>query len=236
MQDQNATATETATATATAPGYATPLRFALPSRIGAIAADDAHRYAMNSVLVHRPFRSPAAYATATNGRALAIVRVDPEAHNLHENHTYQIPAPACDIRAKAKGPMPTIVATGETVTSEGKALGPSDQSLPFPPVAGLWKMPETSARFARVALNPELLEKLHRAMKPHRDSTGSVVELAFEIDDAGNAKGRAILVRGYAESVGMVMPCALNDEKTDARTAAATIVGKARRIMAGETP
>jgi hypothetical protein len=232
MQDQNATATETATA----PGYATPLRFSLPSRIGAIAADDAHRFAMNSVMVHRPNRSTAAYATATDGRALAIVRIEPEAHNLQEGYKYQIPAPACDIRAKARGPMPTIVAGEAGITSEGKAFDKSDQSLPFPPVAGLWKMPETSARFARVAFNPELLEQLHKAIKPHRDSTGSAVEIAFEIDDAGNAKGRAILVRGYSESVGMIMPCALADEKTDARTAAAAIVGKARRIMAGETP
>jgi hypothetical protein len=212
------------------------MRFSLPSRIGAIAADDAHRYAMNSVLVHRPYTSPAAYATATDGRALAIVRVDPEAHNLQEGYKFQIPAPACDIRAKAKGPMPAIVAGESGITCEGKAFDKSDQSLPFPPVAGLWKMPETSARFARVAFNPELLAELHKAIKPHRDSTKSIVELAFEIDDAGNAKGRAILVRGYAKSVGMVIPCALNDEKTDARTAAIEIVGKAKRILAGETP
>jgi hypothetical protein len=223
------------TFTAPVTTIATVTRVALPSRIGTVCASDAHRYAMNSVLVHRPAGASAAYAVATDGRALAVARIDPASHSLACGESLQLPAKACQIRAKAKGPLPEIVANKESVTSEGKIFQASDQSLRFPPVDQIWKAPATSSRVARVSFNPELLLKLADAMAEHRADT-KAVEIAFEVDDVGNARGRAIIVQtlnGAAaphSSAGLLMPCSLSSD-APANATACEIVARAKRIL-----
>jgi hypothetical protein len=234
------TATDTETAIETAPAPVPTTRIALPSRIGHVCADDAHRYAMNNVLVRRPAQSDAAFAAATDGRALAIARVGLESCSLGPDESIQLPSKACQIRAKAKGPLPALVASRHVVTCSevGKVFESPDQSLPFPPIADIWKAPAAGARVARVALNPELLATLAIALSEHR-SDGAAVELAFEIDDDGNARGRAIVVQALdgcvptQSTAGLLMPCALPNPKADAARSMGDTVARAKRILAG---
>jgi hypothetical protein len=207
----------------------------LPTRIGAAAASDESRYAMSSVRVTRAAFQAYGHAVATNGRILALARVD-----VSEGTVLDLPAKACNVKGTARGPAPTVQVVNTTARVGSKAWDMPEQGRTFPPYVDIIPngTPASGARFVRVAFNPELLADLCAALSERSNGGAPVVEMVFQVDEGGTATAKPALVVGRAErgaAAGVAMLCVLDGK---AQTADAREQKKspdiARRVAHGE--
>jgi hypothetical protein len=206
----------------------------LPTRIGAAAARDESRYAMSAVHVRRRAGDTHGHAIATNGRIMALARVD-----VPTETSIYLPAKACNVKGTARGQASTVQVVNTTARVGSKAWDMPEQGRTFPPYVDIIPNGTTAsgARFVRVAFNPELLADLCAALSERSNGGAPVVEMVFQVDEGGTATAKPALVVGRAErgaAAGVAMLCSLDGKAQTAAARAEEVTGIARRIAHGE--